>query len=283
VQLPARDEIDHESGRPQHWSVADQDLRQWVDAIVGRLGQLDGVVAVYLHGSLAMGSYFRPKSDVDLLVIVEDPLVEPKRRDLAADLLEYFDHRPIIGGVELSVVLRRSLESFMHPMPYEFHFSETWVEDVRGGGTGPRGIDRDLAAHCTMTRLCGLALLGPAPASVIGDVPHDAYLDAVMDDARWIVEGGIVESPVHGALNLCRSLQLVLEDPVLPPSKEESARWALDNLSVEHRPIVAAALECYRSHAQVPSDLRRFHGHRWDEEPLLDIAAYAQDLIHSHL
>ena len=166
MQLPARDEIDHESGRPQHWSVADQDLRQWVDAIFGRLGQLDGVVAVYLHGSLAMGSYFRPKSDVDLLVIVE---------------------------------------------------------------------------------------------------------------------GGIVESPVYGVLNLCRSLQLVLEDPVLPPSKEESARWALENLSVEHRPIVAAALECYRSHAQVPSDLRRFHGHRWDEEPLLDIAAYAQDLIHSHL
>lgn len=236
------------SGRPQHWSVADEDLRQWVEAIVGRLGQIEGVVAVYLHGSLAMGSYFRPKSDVDLLVVVEDPLVEPKSRALAADFLESFDHRPIIGGVELSVVRWRSLES-----------------------------------HCTMTRLLGLAVLGPAPASVIGEVPHDAYLDAVMDDARWIVEGGIVESPFYGVLNLCRSLQLVLEDPELRPSKDEGARWALDNLPVEHRPIVAAALECYRSHAQVPPDLRRFHGHRWDEEPLLDIAAYAQDLLHSHL
>lgn len=281
--LPAREEIDHASGRPQHWSTADEDLRQWVEAIVGYFGQVEGVVGVYPHGSLAMGSYFRPKSDVDLLVVVKDPLVGPKRRALALDLLESFDHRPIIGGVEISVVRQRSLESFTHPMPYEFHFSEKWVEDVRGGESGPRGADRDLAAHCTMARLRGLALLGPAPATVIGDVPHDAYLDAVMDDARWIVDGGIIDSPFYGVLNLCRSLQVVLDDPEVPPSKEESAGWALDNLVAEHGPIVVAALQCYRSDAQVPSNLRRFHGHRWNEKPLLDIAAYAQDLLQPHL
>ena len=283
MPLPAREDVDHASGRPQHWTTADEDLRQWVADIVGRLGQIEGIVAVYLHGSLAMGSYFRPKSDVDLLVVAENALVEPQRRALAADLLELFERRPIIGGIELSVVRRRFLESFTHPMPYELHFSEKWAEDVRGGGSGPHGADPDLAAHCMMTRRRGLTLLGPTPTAVIGDVPHDAFLDAVMDDARWIVDGGIVESPFYGVLNLCRTLQLVLDDPELPPSKDESARWALDNLPAQHHPIVSAALECYRSHAQVPSDLRHLHGHRWEEEPLHDIAAYAQGLLQFHL
>lgn len=282
MQLPPREEVDHTPGRPQHWRDADADLRGWIEAIVSRLGQIEGLIAVYLHGSLAMGSYFRPKSDVDLLVVIEGQLNESRRRRLAVDLLEYFDDRPIIGGIELSAVQRRSLKSFAHPMPYEFHFSETWAEDVRRGGSGPRGTDRDLAAHCTMTRLRGLALLGPEPATVIGDVPHDAYLDAVMDDLRWIVEGGILRSPFYGVLNLCRSLQLVLDEPELSPSKDESGRWAMDNLPAEHRPIAAAALECYRSGAMVPNDLRRCHGHRWHEQPLLDIAAYAQGLLRQH-
>jgi streptomycin 3"-adenylyltransferase len=181
------------------------------------------------------------------------------------------------------VVRRRFLESFTHPMPYELHFSEMWAEDVRSGGSGAHGTDPDLAAHCTMTRRRGLTLLGPPPTAFRGDVAHDAFLDAVMDDARWIVDGGIVESPFYGVLNLCRTLQLVLDDPELPPSKDEGARWALDNLLEHHHQIVSAALECYRSEAQVPSDLRRLHGHRWDGKPLHDIAAYARGLLQPHL
>lgn len=282
VPLLARDEIDHTAGRPQGWHGADEDLREWVEAIVDRLKQMEGA-AMFLHGSLAMGSFFRPKSDVDLLVVVEHPLVETTRRALAVDLVELFERRPIIGGVELSVMRRDSLEFFAHPLPYEFHFSEKWVEDVRGGGRGPRGTDGDLAAHCTMTRLRGVALHGPAPTAVVSEIPREAYLDAVMDDARWIVDGGIVESPFYGVLNVCRSLQLVVDDPELPPSKDEGARWALRNLPSEHRPIVTAALECYRSRAEVPADLRFFHGHSWDEEPLQEYAAYAREVLRPHL
>lgn len=283
MALPLRESIDHRPGRPQHWHDADEDLRRWVGAIVSRLGRLDDVIAVYLHGSLAMGSFFRPKSDVDLLVVVDDALDEVQRRGLAVDLLEHFDQRPIIGGVELSAVRRPSLESFSHPMPYEFHFSEIWAEDVRQGGSGPRGTDRDLAAHCTMTRQRGLALLGPDPITVIGDVPHAAFLDAVMADTRWIIEGGIVESPFYGVLNICRSVQMMLDEPALPPSKDESGRWALANLPAEHHAVVSAALECYRSEAVVPATVRRFHGHRWQEQQLLGIADWARVILRDHL
>jgi streptomycin 3"-adenylyltransferase len=130
-----------------------------------------------------------------------------------------------------------------------------------------------------MARARGVALLGPPPASLIGEVPHETFLDAVMDDARWIMKGGIVESPFYGVLNLCRVLQLRLDEPELPPSKEEGAMWAQVTLPAGHRPVVAAALECYRSDAPVDANLRRIHGHQWDEEPLLAFAAYAESAL----
>ena len=282
MSLVAREDIDHTAGRPQGWIDADEDLRAWVGAVVDRLAQLDGAT-VLLHGSLAMGSFFRPKSDVDLLVVVEGSLSDESRRALAVDLVELHQRRPIIGGVELSIVRRAALASFTHPLPYELHFSERWVEDVRRGGSGPRGTDRDLAAHCTMARRRGLALHGSAPETVVPEIPRWAHLDAVLDDARWILDGGIVESPFYGVLNLCRSMHLVVDDPALPPSKDEGARWALANVPPEHRPILAAALECYRSNAEVPAALRALHGHRWDEEPLLAYAAHARDVLRPHL
>lgn len=41
-----------------------------------------------------------------------------------------------------------------------------------------------------------------------------------MDDAHWIIDGGVLESPFYGVLNLCRCLQLAADYPDLPPSKE---------------------------------------------------------------
>jgi len=72
-RLPPREEVDHSPGRPQHWSDVDVDLRDWSLAIVDRTARLEPIVAVFLHGSLAIGSYFRPKSDVDLLVVADGP------------------------------------------------------------------------------------------------------------------------------------------------------------------------------------------------------------------
>ena len=175
-----------------------------------------------------------------------------RRPELARELLRLFDERPIIGGLEVSVVLRRSVEVFEHPAPYELHFSEAWADDVRAGGSGPSGTDPDLAAHCTVVRSRGIALAGPPPETVFGEVPRAAYLEAILDDLRWIVQGGIVTSPYDGALNICRCAQVLLGDAVVPPSKDEAAAWALAHLPDRHGGTIAEALACYRAAAAVP-------------------------------
>jgi predicted nucleotidyltransferase len=276
VELPERDQIDHAPGRAQGWTDVDADVRAWVDAIVDTLHEVDGLLGVYLHGSLAMGSFFRPKSDLDLLVVVRTSLEAGRRPELAQALLRLFDDRPIVGGLEVSVVLRRSVAVFEHPAPYELHFSEAWADEVRAGGCGPSGTDPDLAAHCAVLRSRGIALAGPPPQTVFGEVPRDAYLDAILDDLRWILDVGIVTSPYYGVLNICRCAQVLLGDAELPPSKDEAAVWALAQLPEQHAGTIADALACYRSAAAVPADQRRHHGHRWDEPPLLDLAAWAR-------
>ena len=278
--LPPRETIDHAAGRPQHWYGVDPDIGQWVDDIVSQVEEsVSSLLAVYLHGSLALGSYFRPKSDIDILVVADEPLSERDRRALAAGLLHAHDRRPTLGSVELSVVLRRRVEDFRHPLPYEFHFSEKWAEHVREGGVGPRGTDPDLAAHCAMARSRGLVLHGREPGELIGPVPHDAYVDAIVDDFHWIVSGGILESPFYGVLNICRVLQVVADEPDVPPSKEEAAHWALQSLPADHHLAVSEALECYRSAAQIPADQRQVHGHRWSEQALLHLAAFARRTV----
>lgn len=125
MPLPARSDVDHRPGRPQGWDDADPDLRRWVEGVVDRLTALGGLLGIYLHGSLATGTFFRPKSDVDVLAVVDRPLDRSVRRALAADLLELHDHRPITGGLEASVI-GHALADVGSPLPYELHFSEVW-------------------------------------------------------------------------------------------------------------------------------------------------------------
>ena len=278
MSLPARSEIDHTAGRPQGWDDADWDLRRWVEDVVDRLWELRGVVGVYLHGSLATGTFFRPKSDVDLLAVVERPLDPTAHRPLAADLLRLHDRRPITGGLEMSVI-RAPLGGLRPPLPFEHHFSEIWADQIRAGGVGPDGVDPDLAAHCAMARLRGRCLRGAPATETIPALPDGAMLDAAIGDATLILGGGIVESPFYGVLNLCRTVQLVVDQPTLPPSKVDGALWALDHLPAKHHPVIEAALACYRSAAPVEERHRRVHGHTWDQAPLRDFAAQAETLL----
>ena len=276
--LPPRTAVDHAPGRAQAWGQVDPDLGDWVLGVTGALEHvLDSqLTAIYLHGSLAMGSYYRPKSDVDLLVVIDGILQDSDRRECAARLLRAFDRRPTVGGLEVSVVQRRHVWEFEHPLPFEFHFSEQWAEDVRHGRLGPRGRDPDLAAHCTVTRSRGIAIRGRPAEEVLGPVPHGAFVDSIVEDLRWIVlEEGIQESPFYGVLNICRVLHVLAGGPGLVPSKEEGGLWALDNLPQEYRTVIEEALECYRSAAEVSADQRLTHGHAWDHEALASLSAYS--------
>lgn len=268
-------------GRAQDWLGCDEDIagfvRAAVDLVEAELG--DNLVGVYLHGSLAMGSYFRPKSDLDLLVVCGRPLPVEGRRDLARALVRHMRTRPTVGNLELSVITAIAARQAQAPVPYELHVSGTWEEAVLADQVdfASNGTDPDLPAHLTHTRQRGVCLLGIPIEEAFGDVEWDAFLAAVDDDAEWLLtDHNLLETPFYGVLNICRVLKLRHEKRHQVHSKDEAARWALDNLPAAHHDLVRLAWTAYRSDEEVDPTQRQTAGLDWPDEVLLSFRDFAR-------
>lgn len=257
--------------RPQSWDDADPDVRAHVlavaDVFAARLGErLSGVV---LHGSLAMGSFRRGVSDLDLLVVADDDLAPDLRRALALDLVALADRRPIAGDVELSAVRARDAAApFVHPMPFTLHYGPDWREAIRRGETdfAAERTDPDLAAHVTVARARGIALLGPPPDVLFAPVPWEHYLDAVRGDLAWLLEDeNFCDNPPYAVLNLCRVWELADAPKGTVRSKEEGGAWGRTHLPATFAPLIDQAL-AHRRGAAVA----------WDRKALLALRDWAR-------
>lgn len=260
--------------RGQRWPDCDPAVREWVEEATERLcGDLEpGLVGAYLHGSLAAGAFHPPKSDVDLLFVVRGPLSPEVREHFTRRCVEVSRGRPLVGGLECSVVRARSAREVPHPMPFEAHFGEEHTADVLEGRIdyGVTRRDPDLAAHVQAVREVGTVLRGAPVEEVFGPVPRADFLDSVGRDLAWILEGDhLVESPVYGVLNLCRMLWVAESGSErLVPSKEEAALWALERIPPALRPVVRKALDAYRDRSWVDPGARTTAGRTWDPAEL---------------
>jgi predicted nucleotidyltransferase len=222
-------------------------LEESVSLLVRQLQE--NLVGVYLHGSLATGSFYSPKSDLDLLVVVKRRIEPPDRRSLAQALLELSDRRPSAPSLELSILLSGALQPFEHPLPFELHFSSKWMATIRVDAFDydRDRRDPDLAAHCAVVRARGIQLYGAGIVDTFPPIPHELYIDSILDDLQWIlVDDRILEAPIYGVLNICRVLCVLRGGPTMP-SKEEAAAWALRCLPEKFRSTIQAALNGYRS------------------------------------
>lgn len=199
----------------------------------------NNLVGLYLHGSLAMGC-FTPKSDIDLIAVVKEPMDFKTKRALIDEILKV---GPLPEkGLEMSVILEKNIKPFIHPMPFELHYSpyhkplyESDKNYICGGTT-----DRDLAAHITVTKLRGVTLWGRPIEEVIGSIPRHYFIDALMydiEDAR----DRITDDPVNVTLNLCRTLYFLRQGFV--GSKLEGGYWGESHLGKEEAFIAEKAVK----------------------------------------
>ena len=205
-----------------------------------------GLVGVYLHGSLAMGSFTLERSDIDVLAVTAEPLTAGERRALAALLLRVSRApRPI----EISVLSRGDLHPWRYPPPYQLHYSEDWRERYAAALAvddpaawelpSPPPTDPDLATHITVTRARGRVLAGAPIAEVLPPVPLVDYRAAIVADFAWAYARREAD-PVYFVLNTCRVLAAVEDGEVR--SKVEGAAWALAALPTAFHRLIGAAL-----------------------------------------
>ena len=199
----------------QKWPDCDLRIKEFVNGAVQVFKDSipEKLEAVFLHGSLAMGSFYPPKSDIDLLIVANSPLNLDEQKLIHNRLSDLTDNRPMTGFLELSVVLSDHARQPKHPIQFELHFGEEFPEKIRSGAFDydkAKGNDPDLAAHFTVTKNRGISLFGPRPKQILGDIPWQDYLGSVLDDLDWILdEQNILTSPFYGVLNCCRVLEML--------------------------------------------------------------------------
>ena len=223
-----------------------------------------------------------PKSDIDLLFVVEEALTPDRRRSAARRLADLSDARPTVGDLEVSVVRARDVAHFRHPSPYEVHYSGDWKDRVRGDllDYSMQRTDPDLAAHCAGIKARGVALAGLPVRQTFGPVPLDAVQKAIHGDLEWILQDdNLLESPFYGILNCCRVLALQVSDWQTQLSKDEGAAWALGHVPVEHHQVIRQAVECYHSAEPVDPAQRRTDGHSWDPSALRRFRDYVKETV----
>jgi streptomycin 3"-adenylyltransferase len=229
-------------------------LRAFVQSFRATLGE--NLSGVYLHGSLAMGCFNPLSSDVDILVVVNQPLPDPVKYEIGHILLQLSDKFPG-NGIEMSVLTAASLRNFQHPAPYELHFSDGNKADYAEGRVhfSNEMFDPDLAAHVVITKARGICLFGGQIDGLFPDIPVKYYLDSIVQDSDWsyanIMRGpdsGEGWVPAYGVLNFCRVLAFT--EHSLITSKLEGGRWALDHLPKEYASVIQAALQEYTTNGQ---------------------------------
>jgi hypothetical protein len=179
---------------------------------------------VILHGSLTLDDYVPGRSDVDLLVVVEEPLSDAQLDALTEAVGGNRPGAP--GRVDLRVVTREVACSPTPAPPME-----AYIELTPGPGSGMQVERRrvgepDLMVEFSMCRAHGRSRLGAAPTELIGEVPAE-WMVAVGDAqlAAWEVTG---DDPKHAALTMltaCRVWHFAEEGRHC--SETVAGEWAL--------------------------------------------------------
>jgi len=202
------------------------------------------LAAVYVHGSAVLGDFQPGRSDLDLLIVVDDGADDTVVDECATALAAVVVSCAI--GIEASIVERREAARARPPWRFRSHVTTTPTDRKMVSGRGHPG-DPDLALHYLVTRHAGWAALGPHPSSMFGELDRRLVLEHLATELRW----ASVEAPTaYGVLNACRALRYAHDSTIC--SKTDGGLWALEQRIEPH--LVTAALAHRVGRGSAPED-----------------------------
>lgn len=213
------------------------------------------LTGIYLHGSLAMGCFNPEKSDIDLIIVIENDMSNAQKMEFMKQVVKLNELAPA-KGLELSIVKRGYCKPFVYPTPFELHFSpmhlqwfrdnpESYVENMKGE-------DKDLAAHVTVINKYGIVLYGEKTEQVFGEVSKKDYVESIWSDVEGAREE-IMKDPIYMTLNLCRVLAALKDNLCL--SKLSGGEWGLLHTSERYHSFIQQALDCYKTNQIMLADM----------------------------
>ena len=222
-------------------------MKKVIDKFVQKSEEIlkDNLAGIYLHGSAVMGCFNPEKSDLDLIVVVNEPMNDDTKRRFMDMVVELNKEGPA-KGIEMSIVTKNVCKPFVYPTPFELHFSVAHIGWYRDNPDDyiqkMKGTDKDLAAHFTIIGKRGKSLCGQPIEDVFEAIPKADYMDSIWDDIAEAQED-ILDNTMYITLNLARVLAYKKEGLIL--SKKEGGEWALNDVPEEYHPLISAAMSEY--------------------------------------
>ena len=179
------------------------------------------LVGAYLHGSAALGGWTPSRSDVDVLLIADEPCAGDAAL-IGQSLLSHAGHCPG-RGLEVSVVSVAQARRPLAPWPFVLHMNTAADPSIVVSGDGVPG-DPDLLMHYVTCRSAGWRLRGAEPKVLIGTVDDSVVLAYLADELGW---GLLHATEAYAVLNACRAL-VFLQDRLIV-SKVEGGRKATED------------------------------------------------------
>lgn len=207
-------------------------------------GNLTGV---YLHGSFSLGCFNPKKSDLDILLVVEDDISDEQKIAFMRNVVKMNEDAPA-KGIELSILKREFCNPFVYPTPFELHFSIMHLNWFQANPEDyimkMKGTDKDLAAHITIINQNAVVLYGAEVKDVFGNVLKLNYVDSIWSDISE-AKVDILADPMYVTLTLCRVLGYLKDNLIL--SKQTGGEWGIKNLPQEFHELIKEALICYQT------------------------------------
>jgi predicted nucleotidyltransferase len=185
------------------------EVQSYLDQVVTTLTIYVGaeLIGVYLHGSLAMGSFDPGRSDIDILVVCAEPL-HRERRMVLGEALAVIPTPPSGGDLEFSLVTEAAVRARSAAPSFEVHVNTHEEPFVVDGSDRPG--DQDLVIHFAMVRARGRALIGPEPTELFLEPVRDSLIQAFLGDIHWAKEEGAAAWEGHDMPELASMAYQVL-------------------------------------------------------------------------
>lgn len=205
------------------------------------------LVAVYLHGSAVAGE-LRPYSDVDLLVVIDQPMTSEVRRYLTSELMEISGRYPFDPDgrhpLEVIVFLCSDLAEPLYPARSEFIYGE-WLRREYEADEGSKPVcDPELTLVLAQSRQEAKPLVGPNASELLPVIPRSDIHRAIRDALPALIET-LQGDERNVLLTLARMWRTSVTGEFV--SKDVAADWAVTRLPTEHADVLVDAREAYLS------------------------------------
>lgn len=217
------------------------------------------LTGVYLHGSLAMNFFDATRSDINLLIVVNQDLSLEEKEKIMTILYE-LDKTGPTRGIEFSVILEKHAKCTTYPLPFLLHYNhkykELYLSDTIAYCEHMNGIDKNLTSSIMLTYHRGITLFGKPIKSVFKEPSKSHYLDSVFSFIKSCTSDLENES-LNLYLNLVKAIAYLKSDLIL--SKGESIFWAKENFDENQLNLLNKISSIFLTGAKINLEEKEFN------------------------